>query len=368
MKTFSTILAILLLIAAPLGGAYLAGYSIDAYLVFPPRNIGLQPAHAPFSLPVFMVMMVAILVVIMPFFVKVFITNKRKPSVKNSSYPFPSWGWVGFGIAIIGWVLAWTRFPWFEAWQTHTFTPLWVGYVIVINALTYMRSGRSLLTHRPGFILILFLCSAVFWWYFEYLNLFVENWYYVNVEHLGPQAFFWYATIPFATVLPAVMSTKELLSTFPGFSAGLDNFVRLPVPYHRLMAGPLMLLAALALALSALLTDYLYYMLWLAPLIIIVAGQVLAGKPTLFAGISRGQWKQLYLWGMAALLCGFFWEMWNFYSYTRWEYAIPFVEGVHIFEMPLPGYAGYLPFGLQCGVVCGLIDDIVSGNKRNKVL
>ena len=51
--------------------------------------------------------------------------------------------------------------------------------------------------------------------------------------------------------------------------------------------------------------------------------------------------------GTAALLCGFFWEMWNYLAFPKWYYTIPFGQYAHIFEMPLLGYAGYLPFGLE---------------------
>jgi hypothetical protein len=40
--------------------------------------------------------------------------------------------------------------------------------------------------------------------------------------------------------------------------------------------------------------------------------------------------------------------MWNYKSLSHWEYALPFVHRFKIFEMPLLGYAGYLPFGLEC--------------------
>lgn len=362
MKTLSFLLAVILLILAPLAGVYLSGYPIREYLAFPPMNINLQPDHAPFSGFVFTLMMLAILAVVVPFFGRVW-QSRPEPEGQRTKKPFPAWGWIGVVILAAGWILAWSRFEWFAEWQTHTFSPLWVGYIIIINALTYMRSSRSLITHTPAYLIALLVVSAFFWWYFEYLNLFVENWYYVQVEHMGAREFFWYATLPFATVLPAVMSTKLFLETFPGFSAGLDNFLRLKIPAHRQLALPLMLLASAALALTAIWTDYLFYMLWLAPLIVMVSAMMLAGKPTLFYGMARGRWKQLYLWGMAALVCGFFWEMWNYYSYTRWEYAIPFVERFHIFEMPLPGYAGYLPFGLQIGVICLLIRDIWPGNR-----
>ena len=48
---------------------------------------------------------------------------------------------------------------------------------------------------------------------------------------------------------------------------------------------------------------------------------------------------------LAGLFCGFFWELWNAHSLARWEYTIPWVDRFHLFEMPLLGYAGYLPFG-----------------------
>jgi hypothetical protein len=39
--------------------------------------------------------------------------------------------------------------------------------------------------------------------------------------------------------------------------------------------------------------------------------------------------------------------MWNFYSYPKWIYHIPYVDFWHIFEMPILGYGGYLPFALE---------------------
>jgi hypothetical protein len=47
--------------------------------------------------------------------------------------------------------------------------------------------------------------------------------------------------------------------------------------------------------------------------------------------------------------------MWNYKSLSHWEYAIPFVNQFKIFEMPLLGYAGYLPFGLECMAVTQLV-------------
>lgn len=58
------------------------------------------------------------------------------------------------------------------------------------------------------------------------------------------------------------------------------------------------------------------------------------------------------LWSsaVAALTCGFFWEMWNYHSEAKWIYSIPGVAIFPLFEMPLPGYSGYLPFGMMCAL------------------
>jgi hypothetical protein len=68
---------------------------------------------------------------------------------------------------------------------------------------------------------------------------------------------------------------------------------------------------------------------------------------TLLQYISVGNWQPLLALWVGCIICGFFWEMWNFYSYPKWIYYIPFFSFLHIFEMPLLGYVGYLPFSME---------------------
>ena len=67
-----------------------------------------------------------------------------------------------------------------------------------------------------------------------------------------------------------------------------------------------------------------------------------------YDSLKRGDWSPVLLLAYAALVCGCFWEMWNFASSPRWAYAVPYVNRFHLFEMPAVGYAGYLPFGPVC--------------------
>jgi hypothetical protein len=47
-------------------------------------------------------------------------------------------------------------------------------------------------------------------------------------------------------------------------------------------------------------------------------------------------------------VCGILWETWNFWAKSKWAYDIPFFEWIHVFEMPLAGFFGFLPFAIEC--------------------
>ncbi|HEX9811287.1 MAG TPA: hypothetical protein VGA88_04280, partial [Burkholderiales bacterium] len=83
--------------------------------------------------------------------------------------------------------------------------------------------------------------------------------------------------------------------------------------------------------------------------------QSLGGLPNPLARLAHGDWRGISLPAAAALFCGFFWELWNWQSLTHWEYSIPFAHRFLIFEMPLLGYFGYLPFGIACVAVADVV-------------
>ncbi|MGH8222605.1 MAG: hypothetical protein ACREQZ_06495, partial [Woeseiaceae bacterium] len=250
----------------------------------------------------------------------------------------------------LGWTLAWGDFaP--PAWRRHTFTPLWLGYLVTLNALAYRRTARSPLTHQTTWFLLLFPASAVFWWLFEYLNRYVGNWYYSGIADSGDWDYFLQGTLPFSTVLPAVMSTRAWLASFPR----LDALALPPVRGHAGLAWGSFALGVLALAGIGVRPEELFAMLWLAPLLVLAGLQKLVVGQSLFEPLARGDWRPVLLPALAALLCGFFWELWNWGSAAQWRYSVPYVQGLSVFEMPLPGYAGYLPFGIECALVADLV-------------
>jgi len=366
-----------LLLGMPLLGVWLAGGDVAPYLEMPPRT-NFVP-HAAFSWPVFWGLAAFIVVMVRPFVWRIFssspsritLPNPRRlgetprptnikrispgrakpPAEPRLIRPFPWWGWAALGFGLVAWILAWTRFPWFAPFQPFTFTPLWLAFIITMNALTFQRTGRSPLTHHTGAFLALFPLSASFWWFFEYLNRFVQNWHYIGIGNLTAEEYVIRAMLPFATVLPAFVVTRAWLASFPGLTAGLDNWRPCVVQHPHRLAWLGLTFATGGLAGISLWPEYLFPLLWISPLIVIGSIRALNGTPTLLNAPGHGNWKPLFLAAIAALVCGLFWEMWNVFSLEKWIYTVPFVDRFHLFEMPLLGYAGYLPFGIECALI-----------------
>ncbi|MEN8260212.1 MAG: hypothetical protein ABFS02_06445 [Pseudomonadota bacterium] len=335
-----------LLLGLPLWGAAFAGKPVFPYLDFPP--IAGSVGTASFSWPVFIVL--GVLELALACLILIYVGRTGSFAGKAHTKPFPWWGWLALGWVAAGWVLVWTPQDWSTLFLAQKFTFIWLGYILLTNAWTLRRGGLCLLISRPGYLALLFIGSAVVWWYFEYLNQFVLNWHYPGMENRPRMTYFLQATLPFSTVLPAVVSTAELLRTFLPFSrerAGLIGLI-LKRPNPRGIAGFTLAIASLGLFGIGLWPKQLFPLIWISPFLIFVSVQTLLGEKTCLAPLTQGRWGRLILFALASLVCGLFWEMWNFYSYPKWTYSIPYAHGFQLFEMPLLGYAGYLPFGIEC--------------------
>jgi hypothetical protein len=351
-KLLPFLLLVFMLLGLPILGAALSGNPLSPYFEFPPHRVFVRPK--PFSWWAFSAYALFAALCILPFLVQ----GLRKPTVSPASpdHPgsFPWWGLLGGFMGVCAWVLAWTRFPWFQSIQAHTFTPLWLAYILLTNAFAFRRSGRCLMLDQPRRFLLLFPASAALWWFFEYLNRFVQNWQYAGVE-LEPWEYFLYATLSFSTVLPAVMSTRQWFLTFPRIQSNFSTFFPVRLPNPRIWGGVILCLSAVGLACLAIQPNHTYALVWVSPLLIVVSTQALAREPSIFSPVARGDWRGVLSCALAALMCGFFWEMWNYLSLARWTYAVPFVQRFHVFEMPILGYVGYLPFGVTCGAFSEMV-------------
>lgn len=343
-------------LALPLAGAWAAGRNLASVFTFPP------PLDIPTDYPRFSWWAAAL--VIAPFLAlaMVWIRNHRAvpspsgvPTGHSAPHRFPWWGWIAVGWTVGWWILAWNRFAWFAALQRYTFFPLWLGFVITVNAITAWRSGTCLMRRMPARWIGLFFASATFWWIFEWLNRFTRNWHYLGVSDFGAGSYAAHATVCFSTVLPAVAGVAEFLAQ----STRGQNACAAGPPLRWIAApwtGRVFLgIGVVGLIGAGALPARFYAAVWAAPLALLLGDGILARRKDVTGEIAVGDWRRSATWAVAALVCGGFWELWNVHSAAKWIYTVPFTDRWHIFEMPLLGYAGYLPFGLECYCVAARV-------------
>lgn len=338
-----------IIFALPLLGTWLSGNSILPFLTFPPRPAPIHPGEVSWIL--FFCTTLGVILTISPILLRMW-TYSHRPSKKVFTSSFPSWGWLGVFSLFITWFLAWTRLPTMGEFQLHTFTPLWLSYIAIVNALTMMRTRRCLLVNQPTLFLSLFPISAVFWWVFEYLNRFVQNWYYLPNTDVNAFTYFLIGSVSFSTVLPAVYGTHEFLESFPSVTEPFKSWRKLRMQWTKNVGWTFLLAASFGLTGIGLWPDFLYPLIWVSPLLLLVGFQILQkNQESLVEKLREGDWRPIVTPALAGLICGFFWELWNSHSLAHWEYAIPHLHALQIFEMPLLGYAGYFFFGMEC-LVC----------------
>ncbi len=276
--------------------------------------------------------------------------NRSTFQAATRSTPFLALhGWIGLLLVAVFWALNWGL----EGLRTHVlFFPLWLGYVLTVDALVLRRRGSSILTRSPRLFALLFLCSIPAWWLFEAINLRTQNWEYLGTEAIGPLTYFVLASIAFSTVMPAVFETAELVRSF-GWVERLPRGGRL-----RPSAGLAWAFLGIGVAMLALVLawpTYFYPFTWGWAFFVTVAANLALGKHTLLHYTARGDWRPVLSLALGTLVCGFFWELWNYYAYPKWVYDAPGVNFWHVFEMPLLGFIGYLPFGFELHALVHLL-------------
>ncbi|MGF1431031.1 hypothetical protein [Kitasatospora sp. LaBMicrA B282] len=223
----------------------------------------------------------------------------------------------------------------------------WLGYVVIADALVLRRTGTSPLTRAGWRYAGVFALSVPFWWAYEGLNLLTGNWTYAPTNWDRSPTWALLYSLDFATVLPALFVTAELARSFrrTGAPRPVGGQVgepgRIPGPVLRaLPAAVLPVLVVLAVW-----PNEAYPLLWLVLFLLLDPVNALAGRPSLLADAAHRRWGLLVTLGAAALVCGFFWEMWNSRSALVWAYHVPGLDGTaHLFAMPVVGYLGYIPF------------------------
>ena len=152
-----------------------------------------------------------------------------------------------------------------------------------------------------------------------------------------------------------VFGTVELVGTF----RWLDRLRQGPVlAQGRGMLLAMFLVGWLMLAVLLLWPRYFFPFLWASVYFLLEPLNIWLGNRSLLRHTALGDWRPVVALSIGCLICGFFWEMWNFYCYPKWEYEVPFVGFLHVFEMPLLGYLGYIVFSWELSALYHLAEGV----------
>ncbi len=243
---------------------------------------------------------------------------------------------------------------------------VWFGYIMFIDSIVYYMKGRSLMSNHAKEFAFMALVSVPFWLIFEIYNVFTNNWTYIN--------YIWYVHIvDFTTIMPAVLETFTLVMALEVFSGIKLEFPSLsrkrrdrsPKSHVYLAAMPLMILGVIAVFLPLFAPYVGFPFVWIGLFLLLDPINYILGRDSIVLWCSRGKGNRMLQLFFAGIIMGLFWEFWNYMAYPKWIYNIPLgMPMLKLFEMPLVGYLGYLPFALDVYLFYELSRALISKSKN----
>ncbi len=281
----------------------------------------------------------------------------------------PASAWIGLAIVAVSQTCVFLHLEPFWSWHT----PIaWTGWILFADGLVWSRRGSSWLRTAPGEFVFLAVVSFGLWLVFEFFNLFIRNWQYINLPERAVTRDLGYLWA-FASIWPAIFETAELVSVWRGDRAPAvvqrvapsgASAPEVPLRESPGDAGREAGSGARALTTgrwvstlvgAALLawpivwpSRWLAAPVWLGFIFLLEPLDARFGGESLLVDLRLGRPQRLVNLLVSGLLCGFLWESWNYWALTKWIYTVPILPNVRIFEMPVLGYFGFPAFALEC--------------------
>jgi hypothetical protein len=224
-----------------------------------------------------------------------------------------------------------------------------LAFGILLDTLTFHRTGHSLLRSQRSYLLWSGAAGAVTCLLLAYLNLFAGAWFTPAAS--GTQALL-LAALCGTALLPGVSVTRLWLAGLPGLVRLSTRRLALPALPAEAAAITLSLAAMTGLLGGTIWIEHLSWLFWLSPLLLLAALQLLWHENTVFSGLAQGDWSRVLLGTVSGIVVG----------------------GIALATYRLSGGAIYLAAdtwqliaGLAVfGLLCLQIGDIVAENWRGK--
>lgn len=224
-----------------------------------------------------------------------------------------------------------------------------LAFGVLLDTLTFHRTGHSLLRSQRSYLLWNGVAGAVTCLLLAYLNLFAGTW---LTPASSETAALLLAAICGTALLPAVSISRLWLAGLPGLVRLSTRKFALPVLPSETAAMLLLLATMTGLLGGTIWTGHLSWLFWLSPLLLLVALQLLWHESTVFSGLPQGDWSRVLLGAISGIVAGGI----ALAAYRLSGGAIYLAEGT--WQL----IAGLAVFGL----LCLQVGDVVAENWRGK--
>jgi len=274
---------------------------------------------------------------------------------------FPAYAFVGIAIMVAGEFALLSGNYWIGVY----FTPLqWSGYILFMDGLHRRLAGSSLFSdHKLEFSLLL-LISIGSWLIFEAYNLLLQNWRYIGLPGNTFLRYFGYAW-SFATISPGIFLTYQVLNDVLPGSAATPAVPRLGnvVFSFFVITGALCVVIPLIWP-----STYMTPLVWMGFAFLLDPINHRLGERSILTEFFTGRRRSLGIFFLSGLVCGLLWEFWNFWAAAKWEYFVPYWGNIKLFEMPILGFLGFLPFTIECFAIYKFVRKLIPISNREPYL
>lgn len=226
------------------------------------------------------------------------------------------------------------------------FTLLAFGFLL--DTLTFRRTGHSLLRSQRNYLLWSGVAGTMTGTLTAYLNLFAESWF---VPGANAQALL-LAALSGTALLPVILIARLWLAGLPCAVHLSTRRMHLPTLPPETAAMLLLLVALGGLLAGPVWTDRLGWLLWISPLLLLAALQLLWNESTIFSGLAQGDWSRILLGSVSGIVVGGF------------ALAVYRLSGGSLY---LASGAWQLVAGLAVfGLLCLQVGDVVAEHWRGK--
>lgn len=237
----------------------------------------------------------------------------------------------------------------------------WWSTILIMDSLNFrIRNSSPLAVSTKHFIFTAFV-SVFVWLIFELFNLRLDNWSYRDLPPSLFERWLGYF-IAFASVVPAIWEFAFFIKGFFG-NKKLGLFGVRVTPF---LLKLFVFLGILFLVLTIGWPRLFFPLVWLGFIFLLEPLNDWLGNKTILSGFQKKDWSRFWSWVLAGLAAGFFWEFFNFWAQSRWEYSLPYLNFWRVFQMPVFGYTGFMPFALEIFAFHQLFNGLYNKWERRK--